>query len=59
MPMIVLETALPAKFSETIVEAIGSDAPRPAALAGLEALPRRFTTMPADVATAEGVHRRK
>ena len=50
-PMIVLETALAAKFNDTVRAAIGSDAPRPARLAGLEALPRRFTTMPADVAT--------
>jgi len=50
-PMIVLETALAAKFSATVRAAIGSDAPRPARLAGLEALPRRFTTMPTDVAT--------
>jgi len=50
-PMIVLETALAAKFNATVRAAIGIDAPRPARLAGLEALPRRFTTMPADVAT--------
>jgi len=50
-PMIVLETALAAKFNDTVRAAIGTDAPRPARLAGLEALPRRFTTMPADVAT--------
>ena len=31
-PMIVLETALAAKFNDTIREAIGRDAPRPAAL---------------------------
>ena len=49
-PMIVLETALPAKFNATVREAIGRDAPRPARLDGLEALPRRFTTMPVDVA---------
>jgi threonine synthase len=48
--MIVLETALAAKFNGTVRAAIGSDAPRPAHLAGLEALPRHFTTMPADVA---------
>ena len=36
-PMIVLETALPAKFNATVREAIGRDAPRPARLAGLEA----------------------
>ena len=48
-PMIVLETALAAKFNDTIRAAIGSDAPRPAHLADLEARPRRFTTMPVDV----------
>jgi len=47
--MIVLETALAAKFNATIRAAIGSDAPRPARLAGLEALPQRVVAMPADV----------
>jgi threonine synthase len=42
VPMIVLETALPAKFAETIREAVGIEAPRPAALAALESLPKRF-----------------
>ncbi len=49
--MIVLETALPAKFAATLVEALGPGAPpppRPAALSGLEDLPRRFTVLPAD-----------
>ena len=49
-PMIVLETALPAKFNETVRAAIGIDAPRPAGFEGIEALPRRFLTMPCDVA---------
>jgi len=49
VPMIVLETALPAKFNATVRKAIGIDAPRPARFAGIEALPRRFTTLPADV----------
>ncbi|MCC9598026.1 MULTISPECIES: threonine synthase [unclassified Rubrivivax] len=56
VPMIVLETALPAKFAATITEALGADAPvppRPAALAGLEALPRRFTVVPPDAATVK------
>jgi threonine synthase len=48
-PVIVLETALAAKFNATIRAAIGSDAPRPARLAGLEALPQRVAAMPADV----------
>ena len=49
-PMIVLETALAAKFNATICSAIASDAPRPARLAGLEDLPQRVVRMPADVA---------
>ncbi|HEX4511690.1 MAG TPA: threonine synthase [Burkholderiaceae bacterium] len=47
--VIVLETAQPAKFSATLVEALGEEPPRPAALAGLEALPRRCIVVPADV----------
>ena len=49
VPMIVLETALPAKFAETIVEAIGVQPERPASMIGIEDLPKRFTVMPADV----------
>jgi threonine synthase len=49
MPMIVLETALPAKFNETIREALGRDAERPAGFENIEALPQRFEVMPADV----------
>jgi threonine synthase len=48
--MIVLETALAAKFNATIRAAIGRDAPRPERLAGLEAMPQRVQTLPADVA---------
>ena len=53
IPMIVLETALPAKFAETIREALGIEPPRPAALADLEARPRRVSVMPADVAAVK------
>jgi threonine synthase len=49
VPMIVLETALPAKFSATIIEALGREPERPSALADLEDRPRRCTVMPADV----------
>jgi threonine synthase len=48
VPTIVLETALPAKFAETIVEAIGREPDRPAALRGIESLPKRFEVMDAD-----------
>jgi threonine synthase len=50
VPMIVLETALPAKFAATIQEALGRDPLRPAGLQGIEALPKRFTVMPVDAA---------
>ncbi|WP_423682010.1 threonine synthase [Undibacterium sp. WLHG33] len=49
VPMIVLETALPAKFNETIREALGRDAERPAGFENIEALPQRFEVMTADV----------
>ncbi|HEY9064692.1 MAG TPA: threonine synthase [Burkholderiaceae bacterium] len=49
VPMIVLETALPAKFAQAIVEAIGREPDRPAALRGIEQLPKRFEVMKADV----------
>jgi threonine synthase len=48
VPMVCLETAQPAKFAATIVEALGLEPPRPAAFAGLEHLPQRFQVLPAD-----------
>ncbi|HBI70227.1 MAG TPA: threonine synthase [Massilia sp.] len=45
VPMIVLETALAAKFNETILEAIGVDAERPAGFEDLELLPQKFVLM--------------
>ena len=47
--MIVLETALPIKFAETIVEALGHAPDCPDKFAGIEDLPRRVQVMPADV----------
>ena len=49
IPMLVLETALPAKFTETIQEAIGQAAPVPAHLADLQSLPQRVEVMDCDV----------
>ncbi|MET3116765.1 threonine synthase [Undibacterium sp. GrIS 1.8] len=49
IPMIVLETALPAKFNETIKEALGRDAERPAGFENIEALPQRFEVMTTDI----------
>ena len=48
VPMLVLETALPAKFAATIEEALGREPDRPAALRDIESLPKRFTVMPVD-----------
>jgi threonine synthase len=49
-PMLCLETALPAKFEETIVEALGTPPPRPTRFEGIEKLPQRVERMPADAA---------
>ncbi|MET3133161.1 threonine synthase [Oxalobacteraceae bacterium GrIS 1.11] len=49
VPMIVLETALAAKFNDTILDALGVDAERPAGFENLEDLPQKFVVMSADV----------
>lgn len=49
VPMLVLETALPAKFEDAIVEALGHVPERPASLNGLEGLPQRSVVMDVDV----------
>lgn len=50
VPMLVLETALPAKFSETIEAALGRPATPPGNLANLESLPQRVEVMDCDAA---------
>lgn len=49
IPMIVLETALPVKFEETMVEALGQKPERPASLQGIENLPQRVAVMDVSV----------
>ncbi len=49
VPMLVLETALPIKFAETIQEALGRSPDRPAAFIGIEDKPQKVTVMTADV----------
>ena len=49
VPMVCLETALAAKFEDTIREALGRAPDRPAAYADLESRPRRFEVIDADV----------
>ncbi|HLA34517.1 MAG TPA: threonine synthase, partial [Rhodocyclaceae bacterium] len=46
---VVMETAQPVKFAETIREALDMEPQRPAELAGLETLPQRVETVDADV----------
>jgi threonine synthase len=53
VPMIVLETALPIKFAETIVEALGRQPDCPAQFEGIEALPKRVQVMPASTAAVQ------
>ena len=53
VPMLVMETALPIKFAETIEEALGQQPTRPAGFDGIEALPKRVQLMPADVAAVK------
>ncbi|KND61587.1 Threonine synthase [Candidatus Burkholderia verschuerenii] len=53
VPMIVLETAQPIKFGETIREALNREPERPAAFAGLEKLPQRFDIVPAEAAVVK------
>ena len=49
IPMIVLETALPIKFAQTIVEALGREPDRPARFEDIESRPKRVLVMPARV----------
>ena len=50
VPMVVLETALPAKFEDSIIEALGKAPERPAALYGIEDLLQKHTEMNVDIA---------
>jgi len=48
VPLVVTETALPVKFAETIVAAVGREPERPERFAGLEDLPRHVVDLPND-----------
>ena len=50
VPLVCLETALPAKFEDTIVEALGRRPERPVGLEDIESLPKRVELMDADAA---------
>jgi len=45
---------LPAKFNETIREALGRDAERPSGFENIEALPQRFEVMASDASAVKG-----
>jgi threonine synthase len=54
IPLVCLETALPAKFAATIREALGREPSRPPGFENLEARPQRFEVVAPD---AEAVKR--
>ena len=53
IPLVCLETALPAKFEDSIVEALGRKPERPAGLENIEALPQRVEVMNPDAASIQ------
>ncbi|HUN69534.1 MAG TPA: threonine synthase [Burkholderiales bacterium] len=53
VPLVCLETALPAKFADTIREALGSEPARPQGFEDLERLPQRFEVMAPDDAAVK------
>jgi threonine synthase len=55
VPLICLETALPAKFAATIVEALGKAPGRPTRFEGLEQLPQRVEVIMADARAVKRV----
>ncbi len=55
VPLVVTETALPVKFAETIVEAVGREPERPERFAGIEDLPRHVVELPNDVAALKAL----
>lgn len=48
VPMLCIETALPAKFEDTVKEALGRAPSRPAGYEDIEQLPQSFTVLDAD-----------
>ncbi len=54
-PMVVLETAQPVKFAETIHEALGIEPGRPREMEGIEELPQRVEVLAADAAAVKAL----
>jgi threonine synthase len=59
VPMICLETAQPAKFAETIREALGREPERPQGFEALESLPQRFEAIAPDAEVVKRVIARR
>ena len=55
IPMVVLETAQPVKFAETIREALGIEPGRPREMEGIEDLPQRVEVLAADAAAVKAL----
>jgi threonine synthase len=55
VPMICLETALPAKFADTIREALGREPQRPRRFENLESQPQRYEVIEPDAQTVKQV----
>jgi threonine synthase len=53
VPLVCMETAQPAKYAETIREALDRDPARPAGFETLEKLPQRVEVMNADAAAVK------
>ena len=53
VPLICMETALPAKFAATIREALGQEPARPRGFEGLEKLPQRYELIDRDAAAVK------
>jgi threonine synthase len=53
LPLVCMETAQPAKFAETIREALGREPARPAGFENVEKQPQRVEVMNADAATVK------
>jgi len=54
VPLVCMETAKPAKFAETLLEALGLPPERPAGFENLEKLPQRVEVMNADARVVKG-----
>jgi len=53
VPLVCIETALPAKFEASMIEALGRKPARPPRYEGIESLPQRFEVMDADAAAVK------